>query len=94
MRHPMAITSLALAASVCYASPASALVTLQIQDYVEAPITGLVDGKGSNEVLLARVNTLREEVGGSRGTASSTPCTSKIRRSPVQTFQTTRSSPR
>jgi hypothetical protein len=28
--------------------------------------TGLVDGKGSNELLLSRVNTLREEVGGAK----------------------------
>jgi hypothetical protein len=38
--------------------------TLTIEDYVVMPMTGLVDGKGSNELLLARVNTLREEVGG------------------------------
>src|SRR5438094_10510867 len=37
-----------------------------MQDYVEAPMTGLVDGKGSNDLLLARVNTLREEVGGAK----------------------------
>ena len=30
------------------------------------PMTGLVDGKGTNELLLSRVNTLREEVGGAR----------------------------
>ncbi len=30
------------------------------------PMTGVVEGKGSNEVLLSRVNTLREEVGGAR----------------------------
>jgi hypothetical protein len=30
------------------------------------PMTGLGDGKGSNDVLLARVNTLREEAGGAR----------------------------
>jgi imidazolonepropionase-like amidohydrolase len=40
--------------------------TLELEDYVTMPLTGLVDGKGSNEVLLARVNTLREEVGGAR----------------------------
>jgi hypothetical protein len=38
--------------------------TLTIEDYVVMPMTGLVDGKGSNELLLARVNTLREEAGG------------------------------
>jgi hypothetical protein len=43
---------------------ASAQITLEIQDYVVMPMTGLVDGKGSNDVLLARVNVLREEPGG------------------------------
>src|SRR5438034_10032547 len=44
----------------------SAQATLEIKDYVAVPMTGLVDGKGSNDLLLSRVNTLREEVGGSR----------------------------
>jgi hypothetical protein len=43
---------------------ASAQMTLEIKDYVAMPMTGLVDGKGSNDVLLARVNGLREEPGG------------------------------
>jgi imidazolonepropionase-like amidohydrolase len=45
---------------------ASAQPTLELADYVVTPITGRVDGKGSNEVLLSRVNTLREESGGAR----------------------------
>jgi hypothetical protein len=57
----------AFAASVCVrcviAAPPPQL-TLEIEDYVQVPVTGLVDGKASNELLLARVNTLREEVGG------------------------------
>src|SRR6267378_8418844 len=44
----------------------SAQATLEIKDYVAVPMTGLVDGKGSNDLLLARVNTLREEVGGAK----------------------------
>ena len=48
------------------AARAEAQPTLDIQDFVAMPITGSVDGKGSNELLLARVNTLREEVGGAR----------------------------
>ncbi len=47
-------------------SPAAAQPTVTIDDYVAMPITGRVDGKGSNEVLLSRVNTLREEVGGAK----------------------------
>src|SRR5678816_1439120 len=45
-------------------SQALAQLTIEIKDYVTMPITGLVDGKGSNDGLLARVNTLREEPGG------------------------------
>ena len=43
---------------------ASAQPTIEIEDFVATPMTGLVDGKGSNELLLSRVNTIREEVGG------------------------------
>ena len=45
---------------------AGAQATLEIEDYVVTPMTGLVDGKGSNELLLSRVNTLREEAGGAK----------------------------
>ena len=43
---------------------ASAQMTIEIKDYVTMPITGLADGTGNNEVLLSRVNGLREEPGG------------------------------
>jgi len=46
------------------AATANAQLTIEIKDYVTMPMTGLVDGKGSNDALLARVNTLREEPGG------------------------------
>ncbi len=49
---------------VVLALTASAQVTIEIQDYVTMPMTGLLDGKGSNDSLLARVNTVREEPGG------------------------------
>src|SRR5437763_1515265 len=39
-------------------------LTLQLRDYVEFPITGLVDGKGQTDGMLARINSLREEPGG------------------------------
>lgn len=39
--------------------------TIEIEDFVETPMTGLTDGEGSNDVLLSRVNAIREEVGGS-----------------------------
>jgi hypothetical protein len=51
---------------VSWVPAASAQATLDIEDYLVMPMTGLVDGKGSNELLLSRVNTLREEVGGAR----------------------------
>jgi hypothetical protein len=38
---------------------------LDVEDFVETPMTGLTDGKGTNDVLLSRVNAIREEVGGS-----------------------------
>src|SRR5437762_5255330 len=53
-----------LAASAVQIPAASAQVALEIKDFVVTPITGSVSGKGSNEVLLSRVNTLREEAGG------------------------------
>ena len=39
-------------------------VTLEIKDFVTMPVTGLPLGKTSNEVLLSRVNIIREEPGG------------------------------
>jgi hypothetical protein len=41
----------------------SSNVTLEIKDYVAMPITGLLDGKGQTDGMLARVNSLREEPG-------------------------------
>lgn len=40
-------------------------LTLQIKDYMAMPITGVVQGTGNNAPLLARINFLREEPGGS-----------------------------
>jgi hypothetical protein len=39
-------------------------LTLEIRDFATVPITGLPIGKTTNEMLLARVNTIREEPGG------------------------------
>src|SRR5438093_1015193 len=53
---------LALAAGLAPAPIGSGqAATLDVEDFLVMPMTGLVDGKGSNELLLARVNTLREE---------------------------------
>ena len=54
------------AAVVLSAAPVLAQPTLELRDFVVMPMTGLVEGKGSNELLLSRVNTLREEAGGAK----------------------------
>jgi len=41
-------------------------VILDIRDYVTMPMTGAVDGKGQIMGLLARINFMREEPGGSK----------------------------
>src|SRR5436309_15170705 len=66
MDRRLRIACLTLAMSVSWLSTSLAQATLEIKDFVVMPMTGKVDGKGSNELLLARVNTLREEVGGAR----------------------------
>ena len=66
MQNEMRGACVALAVVVCSASPARAQPMLELRDFVVTPMTGLVDGKGNNEVLLSRVNTLREEVGGAK----------------------------
>ncbi len=43
---------------------ASPPVTLEIRDYATFPITGLLDGTGQTDGMLARINSLREEPGG------------------------------
>src|SRR5207244_9402450 len=58
--------SLAVALLMLRATTTSAQVALEIKDFVVTPMTGSVSGQGSNEVLLSRVNTLREEIGGAR----------------------------
>ena len=65
MRTPLGLLSIAFAVW-CMLTSAQSAPTLDIEDFVEMPITGVVDGKGNNELLLSRVNTLREEAPGSR----------------------------
>src|SRR6266550_8261629 len=66
MRTNMRAACFALATSLACASTAGAQATLELRDFVVMPMTGLVDGKGSNDLLLSRVNTLREEAGGAK----------------------------
>ena len=47
-----------------WAADPSPRLTLTVTDYVEMPVTGLIDGKGQTNGMLARVNALREEPGG------------------------------
>jgi len=56
--------SVVCAISAVPAAGTSPRVTLEIRDYAAMPITGLVDGKGQTDGLLARVNSLHEEPGG------------------------------
>jgi hypothetical protein len=54
---------LVLLAAVCAAASAPSL-TIEIRDYAALPVTGIVDGKGQTDGMLARVNSVREEPGG------------------------------
>jgi len=49
---------------------ASPSATLEIADYATLPITGLLDGTGQTDGMLARVNSLREEPAGAPGGGS------------------------
>src|SRR5688500_8699843 len=61
----MRIAGLFLAAlSLTTVAQAQQTLTLDITDYATVPISGLPVGKTTNEMLLARVNTIREEPGG------------------------------
>src|SRR5882762_4162071 len=66
MRNSLQVVCFALAMCLFLVPAASAQATLELRDFVVMPMTGLVDGKGNNELLLARVNTLREEIGGAK----------------------------
>ena len=49
--------------AIALQSPAP--LTLDLRDYLEMPITGKLDGTGQTDGMLARVNSFREEPGGS-----------------------------
>src|SRR2546428_509819 len=66
MDKSLRIACLTLTVSASWLSTAIAQATLEIKDFVVMPMTGKVEGKGSNELLLAGVNALREEVGGAK----------------------------
>src|SRR6266516_3044149 len=58
------IACVVVAAAAASVPLASSQAMLDVEDYLVMPMTGSVDGKGSNEVLLSRVNSLREESDG------------------------------
>ena len=59
---PLRIACLVVALPALWAAADSAPpITLEIKDYATAPITGLLDGKGQTDGMLARINSLREE---------------------------------
>ena len=60
----MQLAALSAALSAVVPSIASAQLTIEIRDYVTMPATGQPDATANNDVLLARVNGLREEPGG------------------------------
>ncbi len=63
MRHPRLLSILA---SIVFASPASAELTIQVREYAAMPVTGAVNGPGNSAGLLARINFLRQEPGGKK----------------------------
>ena len=61
----MRIAGLLLAVmSLSAAAQAQQTLTLEIKDFATMPITGVPLGKTTNEMLLSRVNAIREEPGG------------------------------
>src|SRR6266852_1019671 len=66
MNKWLRIVTLAIALPAFRAAAGSQEVTLAIKDFVAMPITGLADGKGQTDGMLARVNSLREEPGGAK----------------------------
>src|SRR6266496_459477 len=63
--RPVYICSCVLACAAC-AFPAPQELTIEVKDYAPLPVTGLMDGAGNSAGLLARINFLREEPGGTR----------------------------
>src|SRR5215472_14110692 len=66
MHRRMGLACAAMVTCLGCAGWASGEPAVEIKDYLTVPITGLVDGSGSNDMLLARINTLRDEAAGSK----------------------------
>ena len=63
MRLTLSVVVLAASAAAMAAPPAPEL-TLELKDFVALPITGNIAGEGQVDGMLARVNSIREEPGG------------------------------
>ena len=59
-----AIVLVAASVAVVASPPESAPLTLELRDFATLPITGILDGAGQVDGMLARVNSIREEPGG------------------------------
>jgi hypothetical protein len=61
------LPALVLTAAAAIAAPPEArpAITLELRDFATLPITGKLDGVGQVDGMLARVNSIREEPGGS-----------------------------
>jgi glucose/sorbosone dehydrogenase len=54
----------AIASAMLLAAASAPQVALELRDFVAMPITGLLDGQGQTDGMLARVNSLREDPAG------------------------------
>jgi hypothetical protein len=64
MIRPPRLALLAIALPALAAAGSPVPITVELRDYATLPITGVVDGTGQTDGLLARVNSIREEPGG------------------------------
>src|SRR5688500_5255479 len=64
MRITIPALVLAATAALIAAPPAAPTLTLELKDFATLPITGNIEGAGQVDGMLARVNSIREEPGG------------------------------
>jgi hypothetical protein len=60
----IASSALILASSIVFGGASPATITIEVRDFAQLPITGKLDGTGQVDGMLARVNSIREEPGG------------------------------
>lgn len=64
MRLILSATFFVASAALIAAPPDTPTLTLELRDFATLPITGKIDGEGQVDGMLARVNSIREEPGG------------------------------